>query len=233
MSTIHPNDMATTLIHAKKRGHLEHTFKVYEKEQDAYMLSIALSLVAASGHMPIVVDCLKMAYDPCPADKSFVNPLMYYTLEDISNASDAESFANLVTSFKPSDTKFLTCIRYKVLHRIDVMDVLKIIMTKSIVSIDDLPSWLTSHDFDRIHYAYNAIALEEAFQYLASFATEDVLERALSFVEKNEHIKIAHGDDVPMVICCWSQAYFPQRLFDKIKALLELVKTKNAHINDF
>jgi hypothetical protein len=51
-------------------------------------------------------------------------------------------------------------------------------------------------------------------------------------VEKNEHIKIAYGSDVPMVICCWSQEYFPRRLFDKIKVLLELVKAKKAHNND-
>ena len=82
----------------------------------------------------------------------------------------------------------------------------------------DLPIWLTLHDFDRNSIYYKP-ALEEAFNYLASFATEDVLERALIILKRNEHYKVDSG-----VMCCKSQDHFPQDLFNRIKGLLEFVK---------
>jgi hypothetical protein len=85
--------------------------------------------------------------------------------------------------------------------------VLKRVMDKSPkLIIDSLPSWLTSHRFDRssLYYSNNQTAREESFQYLASFATESVLEKALFIVKRNEHYKTGSVID-PKVYCCYSQ----------------------------
>ena len=58
-------------------------------------------------------------------------------------------------------------------------------------------------------------AREQAFQYLTSFATEGVLNDALSIVTRNEHYKVDSS-----VWCCNSQDSFPQDLYNKLSALL-------------
>ena len=56
------------------------------------------------------------------------------------------------------------------------------------------------------------VAREQAFQYLTSFATEGVLNDALSIVKANEHYKVDSG-----VCCCNSQDSFPQDLYNKLE----------------
>ena len=41
-----------------------------------------------------------------------------------------------------------------------------------------------------MYYTYYEAAREQAFQYLTSFATEDILNDALSIVKANEHYKV-------------------------------------------
>ena len=56
----------------------------------------------------------------------------------------------------------------------------------------DLPRWLAFHLFDQNSGLYTVyeVAREQAFQYLTSFATEGVLNDALSIVKANEHYKM-------------------------------------------
>ena len=69
------------------------------------------------------------------------------------------------------------------------MNVLKRVMDKSPELIThDLPSWIAFHSLDRNSSYYRPV-LEEAFKYLTSFATQSVLEKALSIVKRNEHYK--------------------------------------------
>ena len=106
---------------------------------------------------------------------------------------DTESFAKVITSFEPSDVKPLASIRYMTLQRNDAVKVLESVMAKSPKLITgDLPRWLANHSFDQNSYDYThyEVAREQAFQYLTSFATEDVLNDALSIVKANEHYKV-------------------------------------------
>ena len=82
----------------------------------------------------------------------------------------------------------------------------------------DLPRWLADHSFDQNSHYYTLykVAREQAFQYLTSFATEDVLNDALSIVTANEHYKVDSD-----VCCCNSQDSFPQDLYNKLSALLK------------
>jgi hypothetical protein len=107
--------------------------------------------------------------------------------------------------------------------------VLKRVMDKSPeLIIDSLPSWLTSHSFDQNSQYYRTV-LEGGFKCLTSFATESVLEEAVSIVKRNEHYKRDFGKG-PEIVCCKSQKSIPQDLSDKLGALLELVKARNQLI---
>ena len=102
-------------------------------------------------------------------------------------------------------------------------------MTKSPELITrDLPRWIANHGFDQNPLFYSESVRKQAFQYLASFATESVLKNALSIFEKNEHYK---RDST--VRCCHSQVPFPHDLSSKLNDLLELVRDRNALINTF
>ena len=220
-------DMASALIAADDTGTLEKTFKTFEKEQRAYELAEALAYVAKQARMPKAVHCLRMALDPFPEDEMRVSYLMHGALVGISDTTDTESFTNMITSFKPSDVKPLVAIRYMTLRRNDVVYVLKSVMSKSPeLIIDDLPSWIAFHTLDRISANYSPV-LEKAFQYLTSFATEDVLAKALAILKRNEHYKVIFGD-----YCCNSQDRFSQDLSDKLNVLLELVKARRALVNE-
>ena len=119
---------------------------------------------------------------------------MHRTLFEISDRTNTESFTNVITSFKPSDVKPLVAIRFRTLGRNDVVNVLKSVMKKSPELItDDLPSWMAFHTLDRNSKYYRPV-LEESFKYLTSFATEDVLEKALPIVKRNEHYTVVHKD---------------------------------------
>ena len=70
-----------------------------------------------------------------------------------------------------------------------LVNVLKSVMDRSPELVtDDLPNWLAFHSFDQNSNGYRSVR-EESFKYLTSFATQSVLEKALSIVEKNEHIQ--------------------------------------------
>ena len=232
-ATLSRQDMTSALISAEDTGALEETFKKCEKEQNEFNLSIALADVATvPAHVPKVAACLGMARDPFPKNEMCVSELVHGTLVGISNKTDTESFTNLITSFKPSDLKPLVSLRYETISRDDAVNVLKNVMVKSPELIThDLPNWIAFHSLDRNSRHYFS-SHEETFQYLTSFATQSVLEKALTIVKRNEHYTIAYKDDSTVVGCCKSQSPFPQELFDKINALLELVKTRNARIND-
>ena len=67
------------------------------------------------------------------------------------------------------------------------MKVLESVMDKSPTLITgDLPRWLANHGFDQNSYDYTVYeaARKQAFQYLTSFATEDVLNDALVHCHK-------------------------------------------------
>ena len=109
----------------------------------------------------------------------------------------------------PSDIKLLTSIRFWTLDRDDAVNVLKGVMTKSPELItDDLPSWIAFHFLDQNSKYYRPVR-EEAFKYLTSFATESVLEKALTILEKNEHYSTAYKDGHPTVMCCNFQGNIP------------------------
>ena len=237
IGTLTHEEMTAALIAAENTVTLEKTFKKYEKEQGHVSLSYALADVASvQARIPKVIGCLKMAHDSFPEDKSRVSFLVDTTLFAICDNTDTESFTNAITSFKPGDIKPLATIRFWTLRRKDAVDVLKRVMDKSPEMIThDLPSWLADHRFDQnsTYYTYNSTAREETFHYLASFATQSVLEKALSILKTNEHYKVdvENGDGVA-VMCCNSQGYIPRDLVDKIEALLGLVKAKNARIRE-
>ena len=158
-------------------------------------LSYALADVAQiHEHIPKVATCLRTV-DPFPKEMSHVSWLVHDTLLYISNNTDddTESFAKVITSFEPSDVKPLASIRFRTLWRRDAVKVVESVMAKSPKLITgDLPRWIANHLFDpksRL-YTHDKVARKQAFQYLTSFATEDVLEDALSIVKANEHYKV-------------------------------------------
>jgi hypothetical protein len=225
-------EITDVLIAEKDTGRLGQTFQALHKEHGTGDSSEALADVASQGHPEVVVTCLRTEQDPFSNDNMRVSRLVNNTLVRISyrTLDDAESFANVITSFTPTDAKPLASIRYCTLWRKDAVGVLERVMAKSPKLItDSLPSWLASHEFDRNSLYYNLFrtAREGALQYLASFATESVLEKALLIVKANEHYKI---DTVigPMVECCKSQDSSPQDLIDKLNILLEFMKARNA-----
>ena len=225
--------MASALIAAKDTVTLEKTFKKYEREQDHDNLALALIDIAkVQAQMPKVVTCLRVAHDPSPMDKLSVGLIVHRTVLRISDSTDTESFPTVITSFKPSDIKPLVAIRLKTLWRNDVVNVLKNVMDKYPELItDDLPSWIAFHFLDR-NSDYYRPSFEESFKYLTSFATQGVLEEALSIVKRNEHYKIVYKSGQTMVICCNSQDDVPQDLFNKINVLLELMKARKALVDE-
>ena len=89
---------------------LERTFKKLASKQDLATLSDALADVAkVQEHIPKVVICLGAVVDPFPKEMSHVGLLVHRVLEEISSntLSDTESFAKVITSFKPSDSNLL------------------------------------------------------------------------------------------------------------------------------
>ena len=232
LATLTSEEMASALITAKDSGTLEDTFKTFEKEQSHDNLSLALFDVARQGHILKVVDCLRMAHDPFPKDNMRMSVLVNNTLARISKNTNTEAFTNAITSFKPSDAKLLVSIRICTFWRYDGVNVLKSVMKKSPELItDNLPSWIAFHTSDRNSRHYDPVQ-EESFKYLTYFATQSVLEKALIIVRSNEHYTITYKDGHTEVRCCNSQDSSPQDLFDKINVLLELVKARNARIND-
>ena len=112
------------------------------------------------------------------------------------------------------------------------MDILKRVMGKYTELItNDLPSWMEFHSLDQ-NYKYYRPTFEESFNYLTSFASQRVFEKALSILKRNEHYKVVYKDGLIAVLCCNSQDYIPQDLSDKIEALLKLVKAKKALVNE-
>lgn len=220
--------LARTLIRTKKKN-LEQTFKALEKAHEEDDVTCALVSVAVQNHVSTAVDCIRMIDDPFPRYKSYVNSFVNSIIAEISrNIPDAELFAKVITSFKPSDIKPLASIRYWTIGRKDVVDVLKSVMTRSTLIINDLANWLTSHHFDQISATYNKVSREEALDYLASFATQSVLEEALSIVKKEHYVIVVVK--TPAVVCCETVEYVPQNLYDKISTLLEHLKIRKAYI---
>jgi len=218
-------EIADALIADKDTNKLEQTFQDLRKEHGDEYSSSALITVAMQGHPGIVATCLKTEHDPFPNDKMSVSHLVSDTLARISlrTSDDPESFVNVITSFTPADVKPLAAIRSCTLWRGDAVSVLERVIAKSPqLIIDTLPSWLASHRFNRNSMAYNHTTSEGTFQYLASFATESVLEKALSIVKANEHYKV--GSEV---VCCYSRDDFLQDLVDKLTGLLKLMKARN------
>jgi len=225
--------MAESLIGAKNEKDFVQTFKKFEKEQDKRELSRALTDVAkAPEHMPKVVTCLRTIVDPFPKEVSTVSELVDGTIGLISNDTldDTEPFAKVIASFKPSDVKPLASIRYWTLRRDDAVKVLESVMTKSPELItDNLSRWLASHGFDlnSSFYTFHKVAREQAFKYLTSFATEDVLNGALAIVKANQHYQVNF-----LYYCCDSQDSFPHDLVNKLNALLAFVKDRNELIKE-
>ena len=222
LAAVSRKKMVAAFITAEKEETLEKLFKKYEKRPNHGNLPAALAdLAKIPAHVPKVAACLRMAHDPFPKDDMLVSKLVSVTLFLASYGTDTESFTNVVTSFKPSDIKPLVIIRFCIFWRKDPVNVLKNVMTKSPELIThDLPSWLAFHSLDRNSKYYEPV-LEESFKYLTSFATENVLEKALAIVKGNEHYKVGSR-----VECCKSQDHFPQDLFNRINALLEFVKVE-------
>jgi hypothetical protein len=221
--------MANTLIAEKDTEKLGQTFQALHKEHGNAASCLALVEVAKQGHPEMVATCLRTEQDPSPNDKRCVSLLVHGTFLFISNSTsdDPESFAKMIAAFKPTDVKPLASIRCRTLDRRDAVNVLKRVMDKSPEPIiGTLPSWLASHTFDQNSPYHNQTALEKSFQYLASFATESVLEKALSIVKANEHHKVDRSND-PIVMCRKSQDVFPQDLVNKLTGLLELMKARN------
>jgi hypothetical protein len=229
-------ESADALIAEKDTGKLEQTFQDLRKRHGDYYTSDALAEVAKQGHPEIVVTCLRTVQDPFPNDKMRVSYLVDDTLGKISLRTpvDSESFVKVITSFKSTDVKPLAVIRDVTPWRDDTESVLKGVMDKSPELITDtLPNWLASHRFDRssLLYTQNQTAREGGFKYLASFATESVLEKALSIVKRNEHYKV-DGMTGLVVACCNSQDHIPQDLVDKLTGLLALMKARNAPVKE-
>jgi hypothetical protein len=220
--------IASALIAEKDTGKLEQTFQDLRKKHGNVSSPWALADVAERGHPEIVVTCLGTEQDPFPNDNMCESYLVNNTLSNISfdTPGNSESFARVITSLKPTDVKPLASIRDFTPRRSDAVKVLKRVMDQVPELITDtLPNWLASHTFDRGSWCYTT-AREEVYQYLASFATESVLEKALSIVNKNEHYKVDFSSG-PTVMCCGSQDNFPQDLIDKLSTILALVKTRN------
>jgi len=196
--------------------------------------------------MPEVATCLRMVRDTFPNDEMYVNELVNNTLLEIScRTNDTESFVKVITTFNLGDAKPLVSIRYRTLTRKDAVSVLKGIMKKSPGLITgDLPNWIASHSFGRNSNRYlpshegefqylpslatqSEPVREEAFQYLTAFASQGDLTKALYNVERNGHYK-----ENSVVLCCKSHKSVPERLADRIDALLELVKARNARIKN-
>jgi hypothetical protein len=218
------------LVAEKDTGKLGQTFQRLHEIYGNNYSSYALSAVAEQGHPEMVVTCLRAVPDPFPNDKMRVSGLVHYTLLGIcpSTFDDSESFAKVITSFKPTDVKPLASIRFCTLCRKDAVSVLGGVMAKSReLIIGALPNWLANHEFDRnsIGYDNHQTAREGAFQYLASFATESALEKALSIV-KNEHYEVDF-EDGPVILCCKSRNHVPPDLVDRLTGLLELLKARN------
>ena len=219
-------DMATALIAAGKKGTMEKTFKTFEKEQPNTTISLALVDVAKQGHQAIVATCLRMAHDPSPEDPMCMSELVEKTLLQVYLNTDTKAFTNVISSFKPSDVKLLVAIRLFTIIRLDSANVLKSVMSKSPELItDDLPNWIAFHGLDRNSLCY-VPALEEVFQYLTSFATQSMLEKASAIVKRNKHCKVIHKNGRIEFRCCKSQDHFPQDLFNRINGLLEFVKVE-------
>jgi hypothetical protein len=234
MATSTSNQMAKALIAEKDTEKLGQTFQDLRKEHDDCISSWALTKVVEQGHPEITLICLRSAPDPFPNDKMCVSALVNNTVLKISSdtSGDSESFAKVITSFMPTNVKPLASIRCWTLGRRDAVKVLERVMDKSPELITtDLASWLASHGFHRnsLYYTQNQAAREGAFQYLASFATESVLEEALSIVTKNEHYKVNFPGG-PKVWCCDSQDDFPQDLVDRLTGLLKLMEARNVLI---
>jgi hypothetical protein len=226
--------IAKALIAEKDTEKLGQTFQALRKKYDDYYNSTALAVVAWRGHPGIVVTCLRTEQDPFPNDKMCVSCFVNCTFLDISNFTnyDPESFVKVITSFTPADVKPLASIRDVTIRRSDAVSVLERVMAKSPkLIIGSLPSWIASHRFDRNSSGYNAYqtAREGTFQYLASLATESVLEKALFIVKASEHYEV-HSLGVPAVMCCKSHDHIPQDLVDKLRTLLELVQARNELI---
>ena len=234
MTTTSPRNMANSLIRAKNKVSVEQTFKTLEKEQREEDLSEALCLVVVEKHNTIAADCLKLAHDPYPNSKSSVGFLVDKTLGRVfSGTNHAEHFANVITSFNLSDVKPIASLRFRILQRFNARSVLENVMAKSPELImSDLPNWLASHRFDQMSFSSNGTSREEAFQYLISFATVSILKEALSIVKENDHYKVGFGGKAPMIMCCPPLKLFPQDLFNKLKALLELMEARNALIGE-
>ena len=111
--------------------------------------------------MPKVATCLRMVHDPFPKDEMCVSEPVCETFFDISCRPDAESYTNMITSFKPSDVKLLASICFWTLRGgHDVVSVLKSVMNKYPELIThDLPSWLACHSLGR-NYNYYRPTLE-------------------------------------------------------------------------
>ena len=230
MAALSREEMTDALIGAKKD--LVQTFKKFKEKRDDLVLHQALADVAkVSEHIPKVVTCLRTE-DPFPTEMSRVSWLVHNTVGVISQNTDgdAESFANVITSFKPRDVKPLASIRNRTLRRKDAVKVLESVMDKSPQLItDDLSRWLANHLFDQNskYYTDYRVAREQAFQYLTFFATESALNGALSITKANEHYK-AEFD----VYCCNSQNSYPHDLASKLERLLAFVKARNGRINE-
>jgi len=222
-------EMAKSLIKTENEEDLVQTFKKFESEQGHNTLSLVLAEVTqVPEHIPKVATCLRAAVDPFPTEMLNVCGLVHFTLFRISNNTDTESFANVIVSFKPSDVKPLTSIRYWTLQRSDAVKVLESAMAKSPELItSDLPRWIAFHGFDQNSDGYTGFRVvhEQAFRYLTSFATEDVLTDALSIVAENEHFRVDSS-----VQCCYPHNPLPQDLSNKLGDLLERLKTRKALI---
>jgi len=229
MAALSPKEVRDALIGAENEEDLVKTFEKFEKEQDKHELSFVLARVAkAPEHIPKVVTCLRTVVDPFPTEMSNVSRLVHFTLAQISNntLNDTESFAKVVASFEPSDIKPLASIRYETLRRNDSVKVLESVMAKSPELItDDLPKWIANHLFDQNFYGYYEFARKQTFQYLTSFATENVLKDALTIVKANEHYKVDS-----LVWCCDAQDSFPQALYNKLGDLLIRLQRRKASI---
>jgi len=225
-------DMADALIKVENEEELVQTFKKFESEQDKTILSWALvDMAKVPEHIPKVVTCLRTVVDPFPSEMSSVSKFVDDTLHYISNDTDddTESFTKVITSFKPRDIKPLASIRHWTLQRTDAVKVVESVMDKSPELITgDLPRWLADHSFDQNSedYTLYEAARKQAFQYLTLFATERVLNDALSIVKANEHFKVDS-----LVYCCPSSDPFPHDLVTKLERLLAFVKDRNELIN--
>lgn len=245
------------MIRTKGRKEFETTFKKFEEQDEAayseYQLELpkALFRVATRGHPEMVADCLKMVRDTHPENNLHVNVIIEATMRELSFGCThdpteneklvlaflghvgTEAFVDVVTSFSPSDTKPLISVRTWTLSRRDALDILKGIMAKSAESAklitEDLPNWLASHIFGDVYETEDQMnSLERAFNYLASFATQDVLERALLSASKNGCYTMTSGGAI-MPLCC-ARDDSRKSLCNILDDRLKRVKARNEHI---